>query len=530
MAAKEKVVTQARHIMPDWLSARAQTFPDQAAIIWSEGWFARQVSYSELNQYVAEFSAQLAAAGVKRGDNVAVLLPNYVGYAIVIHSLIRLGAVLVPLNIRMTAAELSYQIKQTNATHLIYNWFNVETAQAINLPDLTHLEVRLQPDNRLFIIDARDLHTPLYVPLDVLAEAAQPYHHAMINLDDIFCIMFTSGTTGKPKGAMLSYGNIFYSAIASAFRMGTLPDDRWLCVVPLYHIGGLSIILRGVLYGIEVDLRTFSVDYVNFELQRGSITLISLVPTMLYRLIEARGHMSWSPRLRLVLLGGAAATPDLLRMCRQLNIPIATTYGMSETASQVATTLPGQAMYKPGTVGKPLMFTSVRVVDDHGQDVPPNTEGEIVVKGPTVMHGYYKDREATKQTLRDGELYTGDIGYLDDEGDLWLLQRRSDLIVSGGENIYPAEIETVIRQHPAVQSVCVVGLPSEEWGQQVAAAVVLHQDKNLTPEVLETYTRERLAGYKQPRVIQFVDELPMTASGKISRDGVIQMLTNGKKP
>jgi O-succinylbenzoic acid--CoA ligase len=226
----------------------------------------------------------------------------------------------------------------------------------------------------------------------------------------------------------------------------------------------------------------------------------------------------------LVLVGGAAASPDLIERCAALNIPVATTYGLTETASQVATMLPENVRHKPGSVGKPVMLTNVRIADERCESLPTGQQGEIVVSGPTVMAGYYGEPE--RDSLRNGELYTGDIGYLDGEGDLVLAQRRSDLIVSGGENVYPAEVENVLLQHPSVVDACVVGIPSEEWGQRVAAAVVLKPEVAATTEELDAFCRQHLAGYKCPRKYVFVDGLPQTASGKVSRQMAAEMLTS----
>jgi O-succinylbenzoic acid--CoA ligase len=257
---------------------------------------------------------------------------------------------------------------------------------------------------------------------------------------------------------------------------------------------------------------------------------------MLHRLLETRTH--WPATLRLILLGGAAADPDLIHRANQLprrspftihhslfTIPlIAPTYGLSEAASQVATLLPTEAQAKPGSVGKPLLFTTIHIADEQGQTLPAGEIGEVVVQGPTVMSGYWQNAEATTKTIRDGELFTGDLGYLDEDGDLWLVQRRSDLIVTGGENVYPAEVENVLKQHPAVAAACVVGIPHPQWGQQVSALIVPQPGYQPTPEQLTTFARQHLAGYKIPRHIQFTDHLPQTASGKIERRTVQKQL------
>jgi O-succinylbenzoic acid--CoA ligase len=243
---------------------------------------------------------------------------------------------------------------------------------------------------------------------------------------------------------------------------------------------------------------------------------------MLHRLLAMRKGQAWPASLRHILLGGAAATPELLAAAQASSAPVATTYGLTEAASQVATLCPADVVRKPGSVGRPLMFTNVRIVDETGATLPPGEKGEIVVTGPTVMSGYYKNPAATAKTIRNGDLFTGDIGYLDDEGDLWLVQRRNDIIISGGENIYPAEVEAVLRQHPAVAAVAVVGVPNAEWGQVVAALVECHPQQQVTVAELLAFSRQRLAGYKQPRLLAFTDALPQTASGKIERRTVIE--------
>jgi O-succinylbenzoic acid--CoA ligase len=330
---------------------------------------------------------------------------------------------------------------------------------------------------------------------------------------------------------MLTYNNHLWSAIASAVRLGTDPADRWLTCLPLNHVGGLSIVFRCCLYGTAVVLQQgFDPAAVSRALETQDITLVSLVPTMLHRLLESHPSSLANSRLRCLLIGGAALSPALLERCRALGLPLALTYGLTEAASQVATASSAEVYRKPGSVGRPLMFSSVRIVDPHGQELPPGEIGEIVVRGPTVMHGYYRQPEATRQTLRSGELYTGDLGYLDDAGDLWVTQRRADLIVSGGENVYPAEVEQVLREHPAVGDACVVGLNDVEWGQRVAAVVVVRRSQAQVSEAeLIAFCRTRLAGYKQPRLIRFIDALPQTASGKVQRDVVRQQLELGVK-
>ncbi len=497
----------------DWLAARAYASPHKLALIIED----KQWTYRQLDGLVNQMATHLAGHGVQPGDFVAALLPNSLEYVCLVHALARLGAVMVPLNTRLTAAEVQCQIERVNCKLVVYS---VET-------QAEWLTVNSQ---WLMVNDEWRNEPPLTI------------NHLPFTINHFQSIVFTSGTTGQPKGAMLTFANHFWSATASSYRLGIDPADRWLSVLPLYHVGGLAVIFRSCLYGTAVILHNrFDLDAINHSLDNDDPTLISLVPTMLHRLLQTRDH--WPDSLRLILLGGAAAAPELIQQANHLprqspvsNLQspiIAPTYGLTEAASQAATMLPEDAAHKPGSVGKPLMFTAIKIVDDQGRNLPPGEIGEIVVSGPTVMAGYFGDwrletgdYQSTQSSISNLQsLKTGDMGYLDDDGDLWVVQRRTDLIVSGGENVYPAEVEGVLRGYTAVAQVCVVGVPHPEWGQQVAAVVQLKPDQSVTEDTLLAYCREHLAGYKQPRRIKFVAELPQTASGKIARQETARLMT-----
>lgn len=496
----------------DWLAARSKISPNTIGLIIGD----REWRYAELNALVDDLAGRLHAAGTQPGEKIAALLPNGLEYVCLLHALARLGCVLVPLNSRLTVSELNWQLDKTGARWLVCAAATETLAAALATTGRT-------------IISVDDSRNPAVVSLAAMSPTAVPPHP--FRLEALQAIIFTSGTSGRPKGAMLTFANHLWSATASAFHLGTQPGDRWLSCLPLYHVGGLAVLFRSCLYGTTAVLQDgFNVTAVNHSLDRQQITMVSLVPTMLYRLLAARNERSWPAALRLVLLGGAAAPADLIQQCAARGIPVATTYGLTEAASQVATMRPNEVARKPGSVGKPLLFTTVSIVGDDGRELPPGDYGEIVVAGPTVMIGYYGDETTTAVALRDGRLYTGDIGYLDDDGDLWLVQRRSDLIISGGENVYPAEVEAVLRRHPAVAAVCVVGVADPEWGQRVAAAVVRRPGTTATAEELIAFSRQHLAGYKLPREIRFAADLPQTGSGKIQRHGVAQLLAAGSLP
>lgn len=487
----------------DWLAARARTTPEATAVIASN----EPYTYRQLDGLVGQLCQRLVGLGVGVGTIVATLLPTNPAHLALVHALARLGAVLVPLNTRLTAAEANWQLTHATADMLICS------------PQTEALGMAAAPDKcGLYSLQLAQNQLVERV-LKPLLQTRTPSSH--FDLNSLQAVVFTSGTTGHPKGVMLSFANHFWSAAASAFHSGINPNDRWLSCLSLCHVGGLAVLFRSCLYGSAVILHDgFSVEAVLHSLEQDRPTLISLVPTMLYRLLEAGMGQS---DLRLALLGGAAAYPDLVQRALAAGIPVAPTYGLTEAASQVATMRPEETAAKPGSVGKPLLFTTVTICGDDGP-LPPGTPGEIVVSGPTVMSGYLNDEEATRRALRPTGLYTGDIGYLDEDGDLWLVDRRVDLIVSGGENVYPAEVERVLLQHPEVAAVCVVGLPHPEWGQQVAAVVVPRQKGGLEAADILAFGRSHLAGYKQPRQIKFVDKLPTTGSGKIQRREVARLL------
>ena len=487
--------------MRDWLAVATEQHPEKPFVLFSRDdafMSTSAYSYAYLNSVAAHQAECLTNIGVMRGDYVATLMQPGVFHIGMIWAVARVGAVLLPLNLRLTVDELRYQVESTGCKVVMCDPANSATALQLDTPE-----------REIYIVGApADESTKGALPLETRHWGR--FLVGEIDLDAVQSVIFTSGTSGKPKGVQITFGNLYHSALASAERLGASPDDRWLCPLPFYHVGGLSIIFRSALYGSAMVLPSaLGTETLIKALEQSQATIVSLVPTMLYRMLEA--DFALPPSLRLILLGGAAATPELVQRCIERNLPIALTYGLTEAASQIATATPEQVRAKPGSVGKPLSGTTVRIIGEDGREPPPGEYGEIVVSGATVMRGYLG------QPPTEGTIRTGDIGYLDADGDLWLVQRRSDLIVSGGENVYPSEIEAVLRGHPAVADACVVGVPDAEWGQRVAAMVALRPGAALTEDTLIAFSRERLAGYKQPRRVVFVDELPQTASGKVQR-------------
>jgi O-succinylbenzoic acid--CoA ligase len=341
-----------------------------------------------------------------------------------------------------------------------------------------------------------------------------------VDLDAERLVLFTSGTTGRPKGVRLSLRNLLASAAGSAFRLGVLAEDRWLCALPTYHMGGLAPWIRSALYGTTVVVGSdFDPARTAAEMRATGVTGVSLVPSTLVRLLDD----GWTPpdSLRFVLLGGGPADESLVARARDRGVPVCPTYGTTETASQIATTRPAAAAERPGTVGQPLVTTEVTVVDGKGEPIPPGERGEIVVDGPTVTRGYL-DPETTAAAFSDRGLRTGDLGYRDEDGYLWVTGRADDAFVSGGETVHPGGVADRLRAHPTVADAAVVGLPDREWGRRVAAALV--PDDEADPEAVVEDCADGLAAYERPRTVAVVDSLPRTASGTVDREALRDLL------
>lgn len=428
---------------------------------------------------------------------VALLLRGDAVFAAWFHAAGMAGRAAMPLNLRLTTTELAQQLGQAR------------TACLVGEPG----------DARLADLGARvpGLRVIAAPELDSLPDPAASWVAQGPDADATLAVLFTSGTSGRAKGACLGWGNFVASARAAEQRLGAAVAGRWLACMPLFHVGGLSILVRSVLYGGPVRLQSrFDAAAVSAALDAGDVAGVSLVPTMLSRLLVARGSRRAPPRLQVLLLGGAAAAPDLVARALSAGYPVCPTYGLTEATSQVATAAPPRAGAAAPEPMLPLPGTEVRVVVD-GRDAPAGEAGEIQVRGPTVMRGYLHDAEATTRALHDGWLHTGDIGFVDAAGALHVLDRRDDLIVSGGENVYPAEIEAVLLEHPSVEDAGVCGVPDVDLGARVAAWVVLREGAVATADALQRHCRERLAGYKVPREVRFVAALPRTAAGKLQR-------------
>ncbi|SEB04937.1 O-succinylbenzoic acid--CoA ligase [Thalassobacillus cyri] len=477
--------------LPHWLQKQAELNPHEKAIETDDG---SSLSFLELHERSKQYAAYFEENGIQRGDHVAVLSSNRLEMVLAIHALSYLGAVVVLLNTRLTPEELAFQIKDAEVSCLITeeNFYSKGEA-AIRNAGLAACP----------IVQYHLIQTNRSSPDAIRKE---------ITLDEVFTIIYTSGTTGSPKGVQLTYGNHWASAISSALNLGLSQSDKWLICLPMFHVGGFSALIKNVVYGMPVFLmERFDEHMVNHAIKNSGVTIVSVVSIMLQRLIENLRDERLPAHFRCMLLGGGPAPKPLLENAKDKAIPVFQTYGMTETASQIVTLSPKDALRKLGSAGRALS-TAWLVID-----APRGEIGEIKVKGPMVTKGYYKRDESTTEALSDGWLATGDLGYQDEEGFLYVVDRRKDLIISGGENIYPAEIESVLSGMKGIMEAGVTGIEDQRWGQVPAAFVVTQKESVLNETDVLRYCRDHLAGYKCPKEIHFVEKLPRNASNKLLR-------------
>ncbi|MGN1402098.1 MAG: o-succinylbenzoate--CoA ligase [Bacillus sp. (in: firmicutes)] len=485
-----------KSVLPNWLQKRVELTPERPAI-YLEG---KEWTFRQLYEEAAGLGHILSIKGIGHGDRVGILQSNSWEMVCAIHACMLIGAEMVLFNVRLTSSELSWQVVDSEVKVML-----VGNRLAASLPVETE---RWVIEELMGIRDGKRVNPVPEVDMGTTAT-----------------IMYTSGTSGHPKAVRQTYGNHWWSAVGSMLNLGLRETDKWLCAVPLFHISGLSILIRSVIYGIPVVLhRQFSEEDMNKAIQEQEVTIASVVTTMLNRMIQSLGDNRYPDTFRCMLLGGGPAPLSVLEVCGKKQIPVFQTYGMTETASQIATLSPEDSLRKLGSAGKPLFPVQLKIAAEAGREADCNESGEILVKGPNVTAGYINNEKIFKDSLdAAGYFKTGDIGYLDEEGFLYVLDRRSDLIISGGENIYPAEIEAVLTKHPAVFEAGVTGFEDAHWGQVPVAFLVAHEGWQKSTEEIMEHCRQHLAAYKIPKQIVFVDELPRNASNKLMRRKLKQL-------
>ena len=469
--------------MEHWLIKRANLSPDVLAV----ETFEQQWTYRELYEKSYQFARK---ASFLKGKHVAILSENSIEIVVAFWGCTLLGAKAVFLNTKLTESELVQQCNMADVEAVIGQSSLLEPLQTLSCPLYSYEDLEVQPANSIELVTE-------------------------IDESSICSMMFTSGTTGRAKAVVQTYENHWSSAIASALNLGLEARDKWLISLPIFHISGLSTVIKSVIYGMPIFLMSsFHAANINQAIQTRGITHISVVSTTCQRLLEELGDHRYPDTFRCMLLGGGPAPKSLLDRAAEKGIPIIQTYGMTETCSQISTLPMKDALRKLGSAGKALFAASLEI--HKGQEkLDANQIGEIVVKGPMVTPGYYQAEQANKKSFNSNWFYTGDMGYVDEEGFLYVVDRRSDLIISGGENIYPAEIEDVLLSLDGVKEAGVIGIQDKEWGQVPIAFVVL--EKTWTEAKLRAYCERHLARFKVPRKFYFCQSLPRNATNKLQR-------------
>lgn len=492
------------------LEQSARRNPAKVAVVFDDV----KLRYAELNGAANTIANGLRALGIEQGDKVALLLPNTPHFVLCYFAILKLGATVVPLNVLLKQNEIAYHLADSNAVALIaWEGFLTEAgpgAQAT--PTCRNLIVAQAPGSTTTLPDGA-------TPLDALLADNPPTFDTVQTMpDDTAVILYTSGTTGRPKGAELTHFNMFFNAYISAEKVMVLPESTVaLVALPLFHSFGQTCVMNAVLYmgGTITMLPRFEPQRALEVMQRDRVTYFAGVPTMYFYLLNFPNTDSYDLCLTNCSSGGASMPVEVMHAFNaKYGVKILEGYGLSET-SPVASFNHLDREPKPGSIGTPIWGVELHCVDDKGQDVPQGELGEIVIRGHNVMKGYYKRPDATAEAVRGGWFYTGDVAYIDEEGYLFIKDRVKDLILRGGFNVYPREVEEVLYGHPAIAEAAVLGMPDQALGEEIRAVVVLKTGQTAEASEIMAYCKERLAAYKYPRSVEFRDALPKTATGKI---------------
>ena len=504
----------------DWLRWRSDVSPEALAL--KAG--ALEWSYRELQKKVSALSAVLLSHGVERGGRVALLMSPSERSVALVHAIARVGAVAVPLNLRQSTPELLSQLRDSGPSLVVH-----DDALGAKVDDL----------------EGRTAAGRWKHATDLMAESAsggEPVLGGRLDASSPHAIVYTSGSSGAPKGVVLTLSNLMWNAISIGLRTGASSVDRWLLCMPLFHVGGYTIIFRSVLHGSGIVLhQRFDPNLVSSSLDNDGVTLASFVPTMLADVLEARGGRPLDPKVRLIFLGGGQPPAQLVAAIRKRRLPVLLTYGMTETCSLVAVSNVLESSAGPSyqavlpshvAVTKPGKGNGVELAS-------PGEVGEVAVRGPTLFKGYWRKPALTRARFKGEWFLTGDLGIFQDgaskrgrpAGGIVILGRREETIITGGEKVFPAEVEAVLREHHSVKDAVVVGVDDPKWGQKVVA-VVEAETPGSRPSAseLNAFLRERVGRYKVPKEYRFWAALPRTSTGKTKRAEVRLLVERGEDP
>ncbi len=502
-----------RLLLGEMMARNSRKFPDKEALIYGQ----TRLTYKQLNARINKLAHALLDLGIQRGDKVAILSFNCNQFMETYFALAKMGGVAVPINFRLHPEEMTYIINQSDSQALIAGEAFVETARSIqkNLPLVkTYISISEKPVDGMLHFESWIAKYPGDEPLVLVEE------------DDPLFIMYTAGTTGKPKGAVITHKNemVLWMLGASFVLTETGMSDLWnfraFGAPPIFHLASFGFCQFMFFLGATVVLPTevFDPVYIMKTIEQERINALVLVPAMTnFVLLLPDLDKYDTSSLKVWGSSGAILPVETRRQIKKFfpNVKIFDLFGQTEMSALVSGLLPGESEGRENSVGKILPFIEIRVVDDNDNDVPVGEVGEAIYRSPTVMKEYYKDPEATREAMRGGWFHGGDLVRQDAEGYIYVVDRKKDMIISGGENIYSAEIEQVICRHPKVQECAVIGVPDKDWGEAVKAVVVPRFGEQLSEKEVIDFCKQHLASFKKPRSVDFMDALPRNAMGKV---------------
>ena len=493
-----------------WLTKRERLSGDHEALVQGD----RRLSYREINRRVNRLAAWLLKAGLKHGDRCAYLAYNGIEVVELIFAAAKIGLILVPLNWRLASKELSFILSDSGTETLFFD--AAFTGTVGTFAEDKRLNIR-----RKVVIGGEAEGAERYEEVLSQGSDEEPRTAEAVTLDSPHIIMYTAGTTGLPKGAVLTQGCSFWNAVNLELDMGFHPMDRNLLVLPMFHIGGIGLFTLPMIHvGATVILqRSFDAGETLRLLRDEKVTLFFGVPAVFLFLLRhpAFGAEAFK-NARLVMSGGASLPISLVHQYHDAGIVLQQGFGMSEASPSIATLPKNLALKKAGSIGRALLHVEARVVDENLEEVPRNEVGELVIRGPNVMKEYWNRPEATREAFSGGWFHSGDMARMDEDGDLYIVDRKKDMFISGGENVYPAEVENAIFELSQVAEVAVIGVRDEKWGEVGRAVVALKVEGTLKEAEVLDFLKGRLAKYKVPRSVVFVDQLPRNAAGKVLKN------------
>jgi fatty-acyl-CoA synthase len=485
--------------------------PHKEAVVDGE----RRLTYRQLNRRVNRLARALQGMGLAAGDRLGMLSYNRLEYVEVIMAAAKLGLVVVPLNWRLAAAELAFILGDSQTQTLVFD------------PDLAELAAGIRGEMELGrLIAVGDDPAQGAEPYEALLAAQsedEPRTPGEVGLDSPHIIMYTAGTTGKPKGAVLTQEASFYNALNLQLALDFTSADRDLLVLPMFHIGGIGLFTLPMLYvgGTVVVMRAFDPAQCLKLIKQEAITLFFGVPAIFLMLAQHPDFdASGLEAVRVVMSGGAPLPVSLVESYHQAGVILQQGFGMSEAAPSIATLEKDLALSKAGSIGKPVFHLEVKIAGPGGEELPRGEVGELLLKGPNLMQGYWNRPEATAEAMQGGWFHSGDLARMDSDGDLYIVDRKKDMFISGGENVYPAEVENAIFELPQVAEAAVIGVPDDKWGEVGRAFVALKPGQRLGEKELLEHLAARMAKYKIPKSVMFIEALPRNAAGKVLKNAL----------